>query len=45
MGGRGTYAAGNLVEFHYKTVGYVYDVPILEGLNGEHSLPECPYSS
>ena len=45
MGGRGTYAKGNNVDFTYKTVGYIEGVKVLEGINGKHSLPEESHSS
>lgn len=44
MGGRGTYAKGNNVDFTYKTVGYIEGVKVSEGLNGKHSLPEESHS-
>lgn len=45
MGGRGTFASGNNVEFTYKTVGMIEGVKVLEGLNGKHGLPESSHSS
>lgn len=45
MGGRGTFAAGNNVDFVYKTVGFIYDIKVLEGLKGKHALPEESHSS
>lgn len=45
MGGRGTFAAGNIVDYTYKTVDYIEGVKVLEGLNGNHSLPEEAHSS
>lgn len=45
MGGRGTFAAGNPVDYTYKTVGYIEDVKVLEGINGKHSLPDEAHSS
>lgn len=45
MGGRGTYAAGNNVEFTYETIGKIEDVKVLNGLNGKHGLPESSHSS
>ena len=39
MGGRGTFASGNPVNYTYKTVGYIEGVKVLEGTNGKHSLP------
>lgn len=45
MGGRGTYAAKKNVEKTFKTVGFVDDVKILEGLNGKHGLPEESHTS
>ncbi len=34
MGGRGTFAAGNFVDFTYETVGYVNGVKVLKGKDG-----------
>jgi hypothetical protein len=45
MGGRGSFAAGNNVDYTYQTVGYIEDVKVLQGLNGKHSLPEEAHSS
>lgn len=45
MGGRGTFAAGNPVPYSYKTVGFLEDVKVLQGINGKHSLPESSHSS
>lgn len=45
MGGRGTFAAGNSVGYTYKTVCYIDNVKVLEGINGKHSLPESSHSS
>lgn len=45
MGGRGTFAAGNSVDYTYKTVSYIDNVKVLEGINGKHSLPESSHSS
>ncbi len=45
MGGRGTYAAGNNVDYTYQTVGNIEGVKILEGINGKHGLPESSHSS
>ncbi len=45
MGGRGTYAIGNNVDYTYETVGYIEDVKVLKGLNGKHGLPEEAHSS
>ena len=45
MGGRGTFAVGNPVDYTYKTVGYIEDVNVLEGINGKHSLPDEAHSS
>ncbi|HBM97185.1 TPA: hypothetical protein DD394_06780 [bacterium UBP9_UBA11836] len=45
MGGRGSFAAGISVPYTYKTVGYIDGVKILEGLNGQHSLPASAHSS
>lgn len=45
MGGRGTFAAGNNVDYTYQTVGYIEDVKVLQGVSGKHSLPEEAHSS
>lgn len=45
MGGRGTFAAGNPVPYSYHKVDSIEGVKVLEGNNGEHSLPECSHSS
>ena len=45
MGGRGSFAAGINVAYTYKTIGMVEDVKVLQGMNGEHSLPESAHSS
>ena len=45
MGGRGTYAIGNNVEYTYKTVGEIDGVKVLKGINGKHNLPETAHSS
>lgn len=45
MGGRGTYAIGNDVDYTYETVGKIEDVKVLSGLNGKHGLPEEAHSS
>lgn len=45
MGGRGTFAAGNPVPYSYQTVGFIEGTKVLEGINGEHSLPASSHSS
>ncbi len=45
MGGRGTFASGNNVDYTYQTVDYIEDVKVLQGLNRKHSLPEEAHSS
>lgn len=45
MGGRGTFAAGNPVPYTYETVGKIYGVKILQGIDGKHGLPESSHSS
>lgn len=47
MGGRGTYAIGNNVEYTYETVGKVDDVKVLFGKKGTglHDLPSESHSS
>lgn len=40
MGGRGTFASGNKVQFVYKTVGKIFGIKVLKGLFGKHALPE-----
>ena len=39
MGGRGTYAIGNNVEYTYKTVGEIEGVKVLKGVINLHDLP------
>ena len=45
MGGRGKNASMSDEDLNYKTVGYIHGVPVVEGIHGEHSLPECAYHS
>lgn len=45
MGGRGTFAAGNIVAYTYQTVGKIEGVKVLSGMNGKHGLPEEAHSS
>lgn len=45
MGGRGTFAAGNIVAYTYETIGKIAGVKVLAGLNGKHGLPEEAHSS
>lgn len=45
MGGRGTFARGNYVDYTYKTVDTIEGVKVLEGINGVHGLPEESHSS
>lgn len=45
MGGRGTYAVGNNVEFTYTTIDHIEGVKVLQGKNGKHGLPEEAHSS
>ena len=46
MGGRGTFASGNQVPFTYKTIGFIEDAKILEGISSKyHKLPEEAHSS
>ncbi len=45
MGGRGSFAAGNNVDYTYKTVGKINGVKILEGIGNFHSLPVEAHSS
>jgi hypothetical protein len=45
MGGRGTFAAGNAVAYSYQTIGTIYGVKVLAGINGKHGLPESAHSS
>lgn len=45
MGGRGIFAAGNNVAYTYKTVDYIENIKVLQGLNGKHNLPEESHSS
>jgi hypothetical protein len=45
MGGRGTFAAGNDVNYTYETVGMFEGVKILQGLGNKHDLPAESHSS
>lgn len=45
MGGRGTFAIKNNVDFSYKTVGVISGVKVLKGISGKHGLPEESHSS
>lgn len=45
MGGRGTFAIGNIVAYTYETTGKIEGVKVLSGINGKHSLPEESHSS
>lgn len=47
MGGRGTFASGNLVPYTYETIGMVDDVKVLFGKpeTGLHDLPAEAHSS
>ena len=45
MGGRGTFAAGNKVEYTYETIGKIEGIKVLRGLGGKHSLPDEAHSS
>ena len=45
MGGNGTFAAGNIVKYRWKTVGTVHGVKILEPISGSHKLPEEAHAS
>ncbi|MBQ9691333.1 MAG: hypothetical protein IJV62_04490 [Eggerthellaceae bacterium] len=45
MGGRGTFAAGNIVSYTYKTIEKIEGIKVLSGLNGKHSLPEEAHKS
>ncbi len=47
MGGRGTFASGNNVEYTYETVGKYEGVKILRGIEGTglHDLPAEAHSS
>ncbi|MBO4446135.1 MAG: hypothetical protein J5782_04235 [Clostridia bacterium] len=45
MGGRGTFAVGNIVPYVYETVGFIEGVKVLEGVDGKHGLPEEAHSS
>ena len=44
MGGRGTFAFGNMVAYTYQTTGTISGVKVLSGLNGKHGLPEEAHS-
>ena len=45
MGGRGTFAAGNNVDYRYNTVDKIAGVKVLEGLGTIHTLPMESHSS
>lgn len=45
MGGRGTFASGNKVEYTYETVDKVEGIKVLKGIGGKHGLPEESHSS
>lgn len=45
MGGRGTFAIGNVVAYTYEKIGEIEEVKVLAGLNGKHGLPEEAHSS
>lgn len=45
MGGRGTFAIGNVVSYSYERVGEIEGVKVLKGLNGKHGLPEEAHSN
>ena len=45
MGGRGTFASGNSVPYKYETVGKLYNIKVLKGINGTHGLPEESHKS
>ena len=46
MGGRGTFAAGESVEYTYETIDKIEGVKVLQGIkgSGKHSLPESSHS-
>lgn len=45
MGGRGTFAAGNIVPYQYRTAGHINGIPVLERLDGKRKLPEEAHAS
>ncbi len=46
MGGRGTFAIGNNVDYTYETIGQINDIKVLQGLTpSHHGLPEEAHSS
>lgn len=45
MGGRGTFADGNNVNYTYETIGFIDGVKILQGIKGKHGLPEESHTS
>lgn len=45
MGGRGTFAINNHVEYQYKTVGKLCGVKILEGIGRLHNMPVESHTS
>ncbi len=38
MGGRGTFAIGNMVAYTYETIDFIEGIKILSGLNGKHGF-------
>ena len=45
MGGRGTFAAGNEVEYQYETVGFIEGVKVLRRKDGKTGFPVEAHSS
>ena len=45
MGGRGTFAIGNIVPYSYKTIGKIGNVKVIEGMDGRHDLPVESHTS
>ena len=45
MGGRGTFAAGSVVPYTFRTVGKVWGIKVLEGIGSAHGLPYESHSS
>lgn len=45
MGGRGTFAAGESVEYKYKKIGEIEGIKVLQGTGTNHGLPESSHSS
>lgn len=45
MGGRGTFAIGNIVPYTYETVDKIEGIKVLQGIGDKHDLPVEAHSS